>query len=158
MARVKSRKIGYIINLLTGIIIGAISGVAILSAITCHRIDVLYERIAALENTILDKNAKLENLEKSINSKKFVLKDIEVMLLFEKDSLDELETMHIKKTVKEKYSVLLGSEVKSIDPELIVLIIDNRILKMNGKEFRLRVNRLILTETLKLWIDVGMIE
>jgi hypothetical protein len=158
MARVKNKKYAYIMNLFAGTIIGVILGIVFLSAITSHRIDFFYERIAALENTILDKNAKLENLEKSINSKRFVLKDIEVILAFEEDGIDELEIMHIKKTVKEKYSTLLGSEVKSIDPEIIVLVIDNRILKMNGKEFQLHVNKLMMTEILKLWIDVDRID
>lgn len=158
MARVKQKKYGYILSLLSGIIIGVISGALLLSALTSHRIDILYERIAALENTILDKNAKLENLEKSINSEKFVLKDIEVVLAFEKDDIDELEIMHIKKTVKEKYNPLLGSEIRSIDPEIIALIIDNRILKMNGKEFKLHTDRIVLTETLMLRINVDMVE
>lgn len=156
MARVKIKKYVYIMNLFAGTIIGVILGIVFLSAITSHRIDVFYEKIASLENTILDKNAKLENLEKSINSKKFILKDIEAILVFEEGGIDELEIMHIKKTVKEKYSALLGSEVKSIDPEIIVLVIDNRILKMNGKEFQLHVNKLMLTETLKLWINVDI--
>lgn len=158
MARVTTKKSGYMLFLITGTIIGILTAAVALSSITCHRIDILYEKIADLENTILDKNAKLENLEKSINSKRFVLKDIEVILAFEEDGIDELEIMHIKKTVKEKYSTLLGSEVKSIDPEIIVLVIDNRILKMNGKEFQLHVNKLMMTEILKLWIDVDRID
>ena len=90
------------------------------------------KKIAALENTIIEKNAKLENLEKSINSNKFVLKDIEIILPYEDNEIDHLETIHIENS-KRKYSILLGTEVKSIDPDIITLVVDKRILKMNGK-------------------------
>ena len=150
--RIKANK--YFLNFYVGLIAGVIIGSVLACTLVSYRIDTFYEKIAFLENTILEKNAKLENLEKSINSNKFILKDIEVVLLFDENEIDHLEIIHIEKTVKEKYSILLGAEVKSIDPDIITLVIDKRILKMNGKEIQLHVNKLKLTDVLKLWIDV----
>ena len=150
--RIKANK--YFLNFYVGLIAGVIIGSVLACTLISYRIDAFYEKIAFLENTILEKNAKLDNLEKSINSNKFILKDIEVVLLFDEDDIDHLEIIHIEKTVKEKYSILLGIEVKSIDPDIITLIVDKRILKMNGKEIQLHINKLKLTEVLKLWIDV----
>lgn len=150
--RIKANK--YFLNFYVGLIAGVIIGSVLACTLVSYRIDAFYEKIAFLENTILEKNAKLENLKKSINSNKFILKDIEVVLLFDEDEIDHLEIIHIEKTVKEKYSILLGAEVKSIDPDIITLVIDKRILKMNGKEIQLHVNKLKLTDVLKLWIDV----
>ena len=150
--RIKANK--YFLNFYVGLIAGVIIGSVLACTLISYRIDAFYEKIAFLENTILEKNAKLENLKKSINSNKFILKDIEVVLLFDEDEIDHLEIIHIEKTVKEKYSILLGAEVKSIDPDIITLVIDKRILKMNGKEIQLHVNKLKLTDVLKLWIDV----
>lgn len=158
MAQYKIKSNKYLLNFSAGLVTGVLIGSVLFCTIISGKIDTFYEKIAALENTILDKNAKLENLEKSINSSKFVLKDIEVVLVFDDNDIDDLEIIHIEKTVKEKYGTLLGSEVKSIDPEIIVLVIDNRILKMNGKELQLHVNKLMLTELLKLWINVEKIE
>lgn len=154
MAKHKIRINNYFLNFFIGLIAGVLIGIISFSTLISCKIDSFYEKIASLENIILDKNAKLENLEKSINSKKFVLKDIEVILLSKEKDIDDLETMHIEKTIKEKYSILLGIEVKSIDPDIITLIVDKRILKMNGKEIQLHINKLKLTEVLKLWIDV----
>ncbi|NLE26362.1 MAG: hypothetical protein GX625_13660 [Clostridiaceae bacterium] len=150
--RIKANKyfLNFYVGLITGVLIGSILAFTLIS----YRIDTFYEKIAALENTILEKDAKLENLEKSINSNKFILRDIEIVLLFEENDIDHLEMIYIEKTVKEKYSILLGTEVKSIDPDIITLVIDKRILKMNGKEIQLHVNKLKLTDVLKLWIDV----
>ncbi|NLL67283.1 MAG: hypothetical protein GX236_06250 [Clostridiaceae bacterium] len=154
MAKHKIRINNYFLNFFIGLIAGVIIGSVLACTLISYRIDAFYEKIAFLENTILEKNAKLDNLEKSINSNKFILKDIEVVLLFDEDDIDHLEIIHIEKTVKEKYSILLGIEVKSIDPDIITLIVDKRILKMNGKEIQLHINKLKLTEVLKLWIDV----
>ncbi len=150
--RIKANK--YFLNFYVGLIAGVIIGSVLACTLISYRIDAFYEKIAFLENTILEKNAKLENLKKSINSNKFILKDIEVVLLFDENEIDHLETIHIEKTVKEKYSILLGAEVKSIDPDIITLVVDKRILKMNGKEIQLHVNKLKLTDVLKLWINV----
>jgi hypothetical protein len=154
MAKHKIRINNYFLNFFIGLIAGVLIGIISFSTLISCKIDSFYEKIAFLENTILEKNAKLDNLEKSINSNKFILKDIEVVLLFDEDDIDHLEIIHIEKTVKEKYSILLGIEVKSIDPDIITLIVDKRILKMNGKEIQLHINKLKLTEVLKLWIDV----
>ncbi|NLO99472.1 MAG: hypothetical protein GX386_04175 [Clostridiaceae bacterium] len=152
--RIKANK--YFLNFYAGLITGVLLGSALAITLVSYKIDIFYEKIAALENTIIEKNAKLENLEKSINSNKFVLKDIEIILLYEDNEIDHLETIHIEKTVKEKYSILLGTEVKSIDPDIITLVVDKRILKMNGKEIQLHVNKLKLTEVLKLWIEADV--
>ena len=152
--RIKANKyfLNFYVGLIAGVLIGSILAITLIS----YRIDAFYEKIAALENTILEKNSKLDNLEKSINSNKFILKDIEVILLFDENEIDHLETIHIEKTVKEKYSILLGTEVKSIDPDIITLVVDKRILKMNGKEIQLHVNKVKLTEVLKLWIEADV--
>lgn len=152
--RIKANK--YFLNFYAGLITGVLLGSALAITLVSYKIDIFYEKIAALENTIIEKNAKLENLEKSINSNKFVLKDIEIILLYEDNEIDHLETIHIEKTVKEKYSILLGTEVKSIDPDIITLVVDKRILKMNGKEIQLHVIKLKLTEVLKLWIEADV--
>lgn len=154
MAQHKIKANKYFLNFYVGLIAGIIIGSVLACTLISYRIDTFYEKIAFFENTILEKNAKLENLEKSINSNKFILKDIEVVLLFDENEIDHLETIHIEKTVKEKYSILLGAEVKSIDPDIITLVVDKRILKMNGKEIQLHVNKLKLTDVLKLWINV----
>ena len=154
---IKAKANKYFLNFYAGLITGILIGSILASALISYRIDTFYERIAALENTISEKDAKLESLEKSINSKKYVLKEIEVILLFNENDIDDLEIMHIEKTVKEKYNILLGNEIKSIDPDIITLIIDKRILRMNGKEIQLHVNKLMLSEILKLWIEINVL-
>jgi hypothetical protein len=147
----------FITGLLWGVIIGAIS----ISMLVGMRMDAFYERIAYLENTIIDKDEKLAKLEKSINNKSMVLKDIEVVLEFNnisEEQITQLDNIEIEKSIKEKFRSSLGKEVKGLDAEILQQIIDKRILKFDGTEYQLTVNKLVLTDILKLWVQVSLIE
>lgn len=147
----------FITGLLWGVIIGAIS----ISMLVGMRMDAFYERIAYLENTIIDKDEKLAKLEKSINNKNIVLKDIEVVLEFNnisEEQITQLDNIEIEKSIKEKFRSSLGKEVKGLDAEILQQIIDKRILKFDGTEYQLTVNKLVLTDILKLWVQVSLIE
>lgn len=147
----------FITGLLWGVIIGSIS----ISMLVGMRMDAFYERIAYLENTIIDKDEKLAKLEKSINNKNIVLKDIEVVLEFNnisEEQITQLDNLEIEKSIKEKFRSSLGKEVKGLDAEILQQIIDKRILKFDGTEYQLTVNKLVLTDILKLWVQVSLIE
>ncbi len=137
-----------------GIIIGILIGTVAFNILVSYRMDQFYKRIAYLENTIQDKNSVLEKFEKNINTRSLIIKGIEVLLIFDGDEIDKI---YIVKTIKDKYSTLLGKEVKKIDPDLIVEVVDKRILKIDDKEFKLRVHKLILTEILKIWISIELL-
>jgi septal ring factor EnvC (AmiA/AmiB activator) len=130
-------------------------GVAALSAIVSYRMDNYYKQISYLEHIIRDKDERLEKLEKSINTQSHIIKDIEVNLIFDKGgNNDEIDKMEIEKVIKEKYNTLLGKEVKSIDAHIVVEVVDKRILKIKSGEYKLQVDKLILTEIMSIWIKV----
>lgn len=135
----------------TGIIIGILVGAAAFNIMVSYRLDSLYKRIAYFEQIIDDKNAVLEKFEKNINTRSLRIKRIEVALVFDGDEIDQI---NIEKSVKDRYSELLGKEVNKVDSDLIVEVVDKRILKIEDKEFKLKVNKLILTEVMKIWISV----
>lgn len=134
-----------------GIIIGILIGAAGFSIIVSYRMDSLYKRIAYLNQVIEDKNTILEKFEKNINTKSLRVKRIEVALVFNGDEIDQI---NIEKSIKDRYSTLLGKEVNKIDPDLIIEVVDKRIMKIEDKEYKLKVNKLILTEVMKIWISV----
>ncbi|MCX7922650.1 MAG: hypothetical protein N3B21_11675 [Clostridia bacterium] len=136
---------------ITGLTCGILVGTAGLSALISYRIDTYHQKIRQLETVIEEKSTKLQKLEESINKRKFILKDIEISLLYEGYELDKIE---IEKSIKEKYMHLLGKEVKSIDVDMAVEVIDKRILKIQDREYRLRMNRLMLSDILKIWVKV----
>nr|WP_312579425.1 hypothetical protein [Sedimentibacter sp.] len=155
MGKLKSEGLKYIFCFTAGIISGALIGSILMSMLICFRMDLLYEEIAYLENTIEDKTEKLEKLEKSINNTNIILKHTEIILDFEGDEIDKME---IEKAIKEKYNALLGKDIKTLDADMLAQIIDKRIFKIEDKEYRLTVDKLILSETLQIMIRVELIE
>lgn len=161
MGKIKNRNYPFTICFMTGLVWGIIIGAVSVSTIVSVRMDVFYEKIAYLENTITDKEEKLSKLEKSINNNSTVLKDIEVILEFvnfSEEQINQIDNIEIEKSIKEKFRSSLGKEVKSLDAELLHQVIDKRILKFDGSEYQLTVNKLVLTDILKLWIKVSLIE
>lgn len=138
----------------TGLVTGVLIGITVFYLFIGYRIDTYLNKIALLKNTIHDKDAKLEKLEESINTANLVLKDIEVVLIIEEEIGDDIDKLDIEKNIKEKYTSLLGKEVKNIDVEMVAEVIDKRIFKIENKEYQLYVKKIILTEILKIWIDV----
>lgn len=145
----------FILCSITGLIAGILIGAVILSIIVSYRMDTHYKKITYLQNTIQDKDARLVKLEKSINTQNVVLKDIEIILIFDGDEIDKID---IEKIIKEKYNTLLGKEVKEIDADILIQVVDKRILKMDDGEYKLLFDKLILTEILKIWIKIEPID
>lgn len=181
MGKLRKETLKFLISFITGIVCGTLIGAAILAVIVSYRLDNQYKRITYLETTIEDKDARLKKLEESINTQGLILQDIEVNLNFnqieeednteendkgplknsseyEIDNIDDIDKIDIEKNIKQKYNSLLGKEIKNIDPDIIVEVIDKRIFKLENREYRLKVEKLILTETLRLYINVELRE
>ena len=113
--------------------------------------------IKQMQNTIDDRNTKLEKLEKSldaINNMQYILKDIEILLNYEGNELDKLE---VEKVIEDKYKNLIGKEVSSIDVELVSQVIDKRILIFDEKKYKLKVEKLLLSQVMMMWVNVEAI-
>ncbi|MFW5647876.1 MAG: hypothetical protein ACOCG5_02190 [Candidatus Alkaliphilus sp. MAG34] len=155
MGKLRKRALKFIICFITGLLAGVLMSAVALSLIVSYRMDNYYKQVSYLENIIRDRDERLEKLEKSINTQYLVIKDIEINLIFEKgENDDEIIKMEIEKTIKEKYKTLLGKEVKTVDAHMVVEVIDKRILKIEGKEYKLQVDKLILSEIMSIWVKV----
>lgn len=155
----KMKKSYLLMSFGVGLIAGILVGATVLTSLVSYRMDKLYENVANLEKVINEKDTKLKKLEESINTMYFVLQDIEVIIDFQGEDIeDHIDKIEIEKAIKDKYTELLGKEVKSIDPDLVVEVIEGRIFKLEGKEYRLRVIKLLVSEILKLWVEVQLME
>jgi hypothetical protein len=161
MGKMKNKHYSFVICFMTGLLWGVIFGAVAISTLVSARMDVFYQKIAYLENVITDKEEKLAKLEKSINNKNTVLKDVQIILEFtniSEEQISQINNIEIEKSIKEKFSSSLGKEVKGFDVEIFQQVIDKRILKIDGYEYQLTVNKLVLTDVLKLWIKVTLME
>jgi hypothetical protein len=151
----------YFVCFISGLLWGALAGSLGISILVSHKIDEFHEKIAYLEHTIQDKNEKLDKLEKSINNASIVLKDVFVILEFNDlsdEQADLIDNIEIEKAIKEKYASSLGKEVKNLDADILVQVIDKRILRFDEAEYQLTVKKLVLSDVLKLWVGVSLLE
>lgn len=143
----------YFLPLIVGMIAGFLLGVLGINTLISARVDEYHEKISYLEKVIAEDEAKLQKLVESINKRKFILKDVEVILICEGDNLERIA---LEKHIKEKYSKLLGKEVKNIDMDMAVDIVDGRIMKIEEKEYKLKVDKLLLTDVLRIWVKISV--
>jgi hypothetical protein len=155
MAKINTKKIKCLFCLGTGVIIGILLGSAALISLISYRVDKYHEEIRYLKSTIEDKDIKLQKLQESINNRRFVLRDIKIELTWDGNDIDKIT---IEKSIREKYRNLLGKEVKNIDIDMVGEVIDKRIMRIDNKEYRLSVTRIMLTDTLKIWIEAKLNE
>ncbi len=148
----------YAIVLITGLVCGFVSGSVTINSLVSYRIDSFMERIRYLESDIEEKNIKLEKYEESVNNRKFILRSIEANIKLSKINEDEFDIITVEKSIKEKYKDLLGKEVKSIDVDLAAGVIDKRILKIDGREYQLKVDKILLSDVMKLWVTVVLVD
>lgn len=140
---------------ISGILIGILAGAAGFSLLVSYRMDQYYQEIRQLEAANEEKEIRLRRLEESVDKTKYLLKKIEVNLIYDGDELDKIA---LEKSIKEKYGQLLGKEVAAIDIDLVAEVVDERIMKLEEREYKLKLKQIILTEVLKIWVDVGLVE
>ncbi len=103
----------------------------------------LEHRLSACE----DENTKLQE---SLQKRKLVVTSIEPIVTIENDDLTSYEresyTLEITKIIKELLNPLNGKEIEDIDYTLVPEVLENRIVTVDGKNFRLHVNTIIFSQ------------
>ncbi len=154
MVKIDWKKCTMCLFLLTGFMLGLFAGAMGLTVIVSYRIDKYHERINYLEMTIAEKDTKLQKLNDSLNRKKYVLKDIDII---PEGDIDEMVKISLQKHISDKLSSLIGKEISSIDTDLIEEVVNNRVMRLGDVQYRLKFSKMIVTEILRLWLQVETI-
>lgn len=151
MGGIRTKKPAIIFGFYTGVITGVLIGLAVMTTIVSYRLENFHRMNAYLESVITEKNAQLEQLEKSVNKGKYIVKSIDVVFLCDYEGVDILL---FETELKKKYNALLGKEVKTLDAEMIAEVADKRIFRLDNGQYQLFVKKLILAENLKIWVEI----
>lgn len=155
MGGIKTRRPAIMFGFIAGIFTGVLIGLWVMVTLVSYRMESFHKMNAYHESVIKEKNTQLEQLEKSVNKGKYILKSVEVIFLCENE---EVDILLFETELKKKYNTLLGREVQSLDAEMIAEVADKRIFRMDNGQYQLFVQKLILAENLKLWVEIRPIE
>jgi len=149
MDKIKGKN--YFILFYTGIIVGGLFGIISYNALVSHRIDEYHQKIKALELLIEDKDLRLEKLEDTIDKNKLIVKNINITLNHKEDDLTRIG---LEKNIRESLNKFVGKEVHTVDAEMLWEVVDGRIVKIADKEYKIKLNKLLISETIMVWGDV----
>ncbi|NLZ47798.1 MAG: hypothetical protein GX895_03250 [Clostridiales bacterium] len=149
MDKIKGKN--YFILFYTGIIVGGLFGIISYNALVSHRIDEYHQKIKALELLIEDKDLRLEKLEDTIDKNKLIVKNINITLNHKEDDLTRIG---LEKNIRESLNKFVGKEVHTVDAEMLWEVVDGRIVKIADNEYKIKLNKLLISETIMVWGDV----
>lgn len=154
-----NNKSKYLIFFFTGLFLGGMVGVIIINLLVSYRIDNYIKQIQHLNTVIEEDKLKLERYQEAVYKKRLVVKEIKVDLMQEGNTqIDDITKIALEKHIKNKFKGLIGKEVDKIDGDVLCEIIDKRIMKLEGKEYQLKINKIMISEKIKLWITVRTIK
>lgn len=148
MGRLTVGRFSCLVFLITGLAGGIMLGAIAATAYAGHELDRAYNQVSYLQIALKEKDERLKKLEDLSNPKKHVVRNIEIMLQFDGD---DLEKTYIVQAIKNKYFSVVGKEIRTIDPDLLPEVIDNAILQINKRSFKVTVQKIVLSEVLKIW-------
>nr|WP_307897645.1 hypothetical protein [Clostridium botulinum] len=132
-------------------------GVIIINILVSYRVDNYIREIKYLNSIIEEDTIKLEKFEKSKKNRILVKKvEIEVMFL-KKNDKNDITKIALEKSIKHKYNNILGKEVELVDGEILSEVIDNRIMKIDDKEYKLKVKKILISSIVKIWVEAKKI-
>ncbi len=124
-----------------------------------YRIENYHRKITYLNNIIEDQQVRLEGLENKLSKKKLIVKKIEVDIKFKnKEIEDELVSIELEKHIKEKFNNLIGKELDNLDGDILVQVVDNRIMKIKNKQYKVKVEKIIIAQNIKFCIQVEKVQ
>ncbi len=155
MVRINTPSFQYRLCFVTGLAIGLILGIALFTVFVSNKIDHYLQQISLLESVIKEKNIQLEKLEDVVNTRRYVLKKIDVYL--EHDG-DDMEKITLQKHIKQKYMLLIGKNLAEVDADMALEVIDQRIMQLGKKQYKLQVKKIVIAEILKIWVETRAVK
>ncbi|GAW91282.1 hypothetical protein [Calderihabitans maritimus] len=146
------------LSLTAAFLLGCILGAVLTSLLIGHQVDKLYFENETLKEALQAANSELEEVKQNLAARKRqVITSIEPHVIFPEDNLSSYEQdvfeLALGKEIKRMLEPVRGKEVKAIDYILIPEIINNRLLKVEGRNFRLETKMIIVTDKLIVRVE-----
>lgn len=139
-------------------ILGLILGATLTNLLVAHQQEQLYLGMAELEQQLNDTREELKQLKENQDRySRPVISAIDPVISFKGSKPPSIEgraaTQSITQKVQEFLAPLKGQEVRRLNPALIPAMIDGRVVKVNGRQFLLKVTLLLVSETVIVHVE-----
>jgi hypothetical protein len=141
-------------------IIGALLGAALTGVIIGNQVDALYMENRALQDNLLEAENQIQQLQKKTQSaSKKVVRNIRSYVRFtEKSDYTDFEKnsieLTVEKNVREWLGVVSGQNIDEVNYQLVPGMIHNRELQIDGNKIRLKVNLVVISEIVSIYLEV----
>lgn len=133
-------------------LIGSLIGGFIVLYYHGRNYDTLYVEKKELESYVVELQNTIDRLEKiqEEQHREFAVKEITV----ETNLSDAIRNVDIKAEVGNLLKDLIGENVEDINSELVLNILDNRIVSVQEKNYRLSVKTLTISKKIQVYLSV----
>ncbi|MBM7614761.1 hypothetical protein [Alkaliphilus hydrothermalis] len=143
-------------QLLSVFTLGLFLGLAIMALYQMQTLDRLYGIQSQLTTELLDKEIKLERLNENIKKQSLIIvKDLDILVNYNGNPLVKDE---IKKNIQFYLSDLVGRDLDSIDGVMIHKILQQRIIGIEDKHFKLLVDYIIISQKISVSVSAKLLE
>jgi hypothetical protein len=104
--------------------------------------------------------AEFQALNKK-NQEKMTIQDIKVKMILksvEKYKLDLFSVFQVEESVKEDLNIMVAKDLETVykSRDLLKKVIENKVVKINGKRYRLEVKEVYIYTTLNVQLDIHL--
>ena len=134
------------------VLLGVIIGAAAMNLYLSDRMDDLYIKHEKLRVELYETAERLKKTETQWeNHQVLVIRDIEIQ--FVKEDPDQFLEVKLHEAVSRLTQDLIGEEVEKVPHALIRHLIDERIVEVEGKRYRLEAEMIIVAEKVTYVLD-----
>ena len=139
-------------------ILGFILGACLTNLLLARQQEQLYLSKSALEQHLASAREEIARLKENLAAESYqAIVSIEPVITINGEKISSVEaraaTQEISRKVQELLAPLIGQEVRRLNPALIPLMLDNRTVKVDGREFTLKVTLLLVSESVIVHVE-----
>ncbi len=118
------------------------------------------EKIIEMKGDINIWQREFQTLNKK-NIDQMTLQEIKIKVInSEKYDLDPLSVYQIEEGVKDDFNMLIAKDLETVykSRELLRRVIENKVVKVNGKRYRFEIKEIFIYTTLSIQLDIHLEE
>ncbi|MDN5347748.1 MAG: hypothetical protein PWP65_1312 [Clostridia bacterium] len=144
-------------------VLGALSGATAINALTAHHLEELILANDNLRQQLQNTAEELVKVKENLAQPSYqVVTAIEAHITFvEGDKLPAVEqqsaALILTREAQKILAPLKGQEVKKLNPILIPAMIDGRLIPVNGRQFRLKADLVLISEKLIIYLQARLV-